>query len=191
MNILFCTTEYEILQIKPHSRTIRTCHFKSFKFWTSKLLLTIIGLSKLLLTIILLKLRMQKLFRFSLVLLGSTTFFYNYPYGNNNQNTLKCNQYLNNKSREFRSDIIISVRNFMVRFMVKAITVTQIVLTPLAPSSHSFWLHSQIIYSDLILYVNRAPSILQCLMYRGGLTMFARKVMLRTRHACHIQNKRD
>ena len=27
--------------------------------------------------------------------------------------------------------------------------------------------------------------------YRGGLTMFARKVMLRTRHACHIQNKRD
>ena len=29
------------------------------------------------------------------------------------------------------------------------------------------------------------------LFYRGGLTMFARKVMLRTRHACHIQNKRD
>ena len=27
MNILFFTTEYEILQIKPHSRTIRTCHF--------------------------------------------------------------------------------------------------------------------------------------------------------------------
>ena len=29
------------------------------------------------------------------------------------------------------------------------------------------------------------------LLYRGGLTMFARKVMLRTRHACHIQNKMD
>ena len=28
-------------------------------------------------------------------------------------------------------------------------------------------------------------------IYRGGLTMFARKVMLRTRHACHIQNKGD
>ena len=28
-------------------------------------------------------------------------------------------------------------------------------------------------------------------LYRGGLTMFARKVMLRTRHACHIQNKMD
>ena len=27
MKILFCTTEYEILQIKPHSRTVRTCHF--------------------------------------------------------------------------------------------------------------------------------------------------------------------
>ena len=28
-------------------------------------------------------------------------------------------------------------------------------------------------------------------VYRGGLTLFARKVMLRTRHACHIQNQMD
>ena len=32
---------------------------------------------------------------------------------------------------------------------------------------------------------------LNSIYYRGGLTMFARKVLLRTRHACHIENKMD
>ena len=34
-------------------------------------------------------------------------------------------------------------------------------------------------------------SVREHALYRDGPTMFARKVMLRTRHACHIQNKRD
>ena len=125
MDILFCTTEYKILKIKPHL-------FRGFNLAVSVL-------------------------RFN-CRIGIPTFFHNYRYENNQTNkkqpTLNCNQTLNNKSHEFLCDIIIFVRNYMVRFnhcYPNSVDISGAIFTLISTTF--------LMCSYLILKVNRAPSI--------------------------------